>query len=93
VVHKKKKTQVTFTYFFFSSETYSIKSPGVQFNVLHKLFKVEKRISRALLVLRIDKLFTARPVASAKSFSFGQHQFVSTYNWDFMQRPAVPYFS
>jgi hypothetical protein len=42
---------------------YSSKSPGVQFNALHKLFNVEKRMARALLVLRMDRLLTARPVA------------------------------
>jgi hypothetical protein len=59
---------MTPTYFSASSGIYSSKSPGVQFNTLHKLFKVENRIARALLVFRIERLLTASPLAATNIY-------------------------
>jgi hypothetical protein len=66
----KKKKKASLTYFSASSGIYSSKSPGVQFKALHIELSVEKRIARALLVFRTERLLRAMPVASASSVSF-----------------------
>ena len=54
----------------FSSGIYSIKFPGEQSRALQMASKVEKRIARALLVLRTERLLTAIPVIADNSFNF-----------------------